>query len=141
MNQITHDVKKMFASRPDGIQRIYIMSKDGRVLVEYGIDDCKVDSLLVAGFLSAVHSISSQLDDGGLKCMAFGDMKLTMMEAPARVLVVALHGNKIKQKHIERTLSTLMGEFFTRYPAEIVSCWTGNARMFCEFTETIKQCA
>ncbi len=131
----------MFASRPDGIQRIYIMSKDGRVLVEYGIDDCKVDSLLVAGFLSAIHSISSQLDDGGLKSMAFGDMKLTIMEGPARVLVVALHGNKVKQKKIELSLATIIDAFFAKYSPEVVSCWTGNARMFCDFTETIRRSA
>lgn len=117
------------------IRNVWIMKYDGTVLFHQG-DEGKVNGFLVAGFISAVNVLASQIDDTGINKITFGHEKISMLKQDDLIFMV-LHSKKMKVNRIEKILDNIASIFTSAYSSETIRNWAGNVLQFAQFGELI----
>jgi hypothetical protein len=113
---------------------IWIMRPDGIVLYHYtdNEDDNVVQCDLFGGFISAINTIASQLDNSGIKSISIGSKQITIVKHDD-LLFIAMHSTKDRPKEIAQGLDRMAVYFCKLYPAQVLQEWRGNLHQFDGF--------
>jgi hypothetical protein len=107
------------------------------VVIFKRVYDERVDSQLFGGFMSALNSFASQIDEGGISNFELGTKKF-ILRRKNDLVFIANCDTKEKNKNAEKELENVVERFFKRYPEDMVKNWSGNAAFFDEFTSDIE---
>ena len=119
------------------MEHVWIMKTDGIVLFHKGSDtDEKINCDLIAGFISAMNVLASQMDERGLSEIEFGQGMMSIAKVHD-VLFIIQHDKHVKHKKIASRLDQMASVFFSLYPPQMLSTWRGNLSLFSPLNEAI----
>jgi hypothetical protein len=117
------------------MEHFWIMRADGIDLYHDG-DELRISSDLIAGFLSAINTIASQMDESGISAIEIGQNMLSIRKAHG-LLFIMLHDKRLKEKKVAARLGLIEATFFGLYPPSFLSEWRGNLAQFAQFGQAI----
>lgn len=119
------------------LRDIYILKTDGTVMFKRVFKE-KMDAQLFGGFLSALETFASQMNDSGLSSFDLGDKRYIVIRHDD-MYFVANYNKKIKQKKAEQELRSVMHHFTETYLVELAAGWNGDTSTFQGFEEAINE--
>lgn len=121
---------------PPTFEEIWIVRADGAMLFHKADGEERVQKDLFGGFISAINTVASMLDKGGLESIELGGKKLSMVKQE-NVFFIGSHDRKAKHEKVSKLLRVIADTFFDRYDVEIVETWRGNTVQFSGFADAI----
>ncbi|MHA1681466.1 MAG: hypothetical protein ACTSUE_10680 [Promethearchaeota archaeon] len=117
------------------LRDIYILKMDGCVMFKRVFKET-MDAQLFGGFMSALESFASHVEEGGLSSFDLG-MRTFIVIKHDDMYFVANFDRSVKKKKAEQELKLIMQKFLSTYTVELVAGWDGNIATFESFEEEI----
>ncbi len=117
------------------LQDMWIMSQDGTVLFKRVYEE-KLNEQLFGGFMSALETFASQMDDKGLSSFEIGQKKF-ILKKTQKLFFVANFDKKVNPKKASAELESVASKFFATYQVELLS-FRGNIEAFKGFEKQIQ---
>ena len=111
------------------------MVNDGTVLFKRVFEE-KLNEQLFGGFMSALETFASQLDDHGLSSFEIGQKKF-ILKKHDNIYFVANFDKKVNPKKAASELEHVADEFIAAYEVELLS-FRGNVEIFKDFERKIQ---
>lgn len=110
------------------------MKADGTLLFQRVFQE-KLDGQLFSGFMSALQTFASQLDDHGLSSFEIGNKKFILKKEQDNFFV-ANFDKKVNPKKAQAELEDIAKKFLSNYQVELMS-FRGNIEVFKDFEKHI----
>ena len=117
------------------LEDIWIMMNDGTVLFKRVFEE-KLNEQLFGGFMSALETFASQLDEHGLSSFEIGQKKF-ILKKHNNMYFVSNFDKKVNLKKAAAELEHVADEFLAVYEVELLS-FRGNVEIFKEFEKKIQ---
>jgi hypothetical protein len=117
------------------LEDIWIMMNDGTVLFKRVFEE-KLNEQLFGGFMSALETFASQLDEHGLSSFEIGQKKF-ILKKHDNIYFVANFDKKVNTKKAASELEHVSDEFLAAYEVELLS-FRGNVEVFKDFDKKIQ---
>ncbi|MEX2683627.1 MAG: hypothetical protein Q6373_018775 [Candidatus Sigynarchaeota archaeon] len=117
------------------LQDIWIMRADGTVLFKRVFEE-KLNEQLFGGFMSAMETFASQLDEHGLSSFEIGSKKFILKKEQG-IYFVANFDKKVNLKKAQAELETVAKKFMATYQVELMA-FRGNIEVFKGFENHIE---
>ncbi len=118
------------------LQDLWIMTPDGTVLFKRVFEE-KLNEQLFGGFMSALETFASQLDDHGLSSFEIGSKKFILKKEQGN-FYVANFDKKVNPKKAQAELEEIARKFINAYQVELMS-FRGNIEAFKGFEKQIQE--
>ncbi len=112
------------------------MTPDGTVLFKRVFEE-KLNEQLFGGFMSALETFASQLDDHGLSSFEIGSKKFILKKEQGN-FYVANFDKKVNPKKAQAELEEIARKFINAYQVELMS-FRGNIEAFKGFEKQIQE--
>ncbi|HME53960.1 MAG TPA: hypothetical protein VKM55_17170 [Candidatus Lokiarchaeia archaeon] len=116
------------------MEQLWIMKTDGIVLFHKGTSE--INSDLVGGFISAINTLASQMDENGLREIEFSQQCMLISKVND-VLFIILHDKHVKSKKVSQKLKQIIAVFSGLYPPSKIASWKGNLAEFAQLESAI----
>jgi hypothetical protein len=117
------------------LQDLWIMTHDGTVLFKRVFEE-KLNEQLFGGFMSAMETFASQLDEHGLSSFEIGSKKFILKKEHGNYFV-ANFDKKINPKKAQAELEEIARKFMGAYQVELMT-FRGNVEAFKGFERQIQ---
>ncbi|MHA1680483.1 MAG: hypothetical protein ACTSUE_05705 [Promethearchaeota archaeon] len=119
------------------LQDIWILKEDGIVIFQHIFDKEKMNTQLFGGFMSALNTFASQLDENGLSNFELGAKKFTIIKHN-RLIFIGNYDKKQKAKKASEELKDVINKFFNTFAFDDIINWVGDLGFFKNFEDVIK---
>nr|MDO8083775.1 hypothetical protein [Candidatus Sigynarchaeum springense] len=117
------------------LQDLWIMTPDGTVLFKRVFEE-KLNEQLFGGFMSAMETFASQLDEHGLSSFEIGSKKFILKKEQG-YYYVANFDKKVNPKKAQAELEDVAKKFIGTYQVELMS-FRGDVEVFKGFEKQIQ---
>ncbi|MBN2152894.1 MAG: hypothetical protein JW839_15690 [Candidatus Lokiarchaeota archaeon] len=117
------------------LQDIWIMTHDGTVLFKRVFEE-KLNEQLFGGFMSALETFASQLDDHGLSSFEIGSKKFILKKGQG-CYFVANFDKKVNPKKAQAELEEVAKKFIGAFQVELMA-FRGDVETFKGFEKQIE---
>ncbi len=117
------------------LQDLYIMKSEGTVLFKRVFEE-KLSEQLFGGFLSALETFASQLDEHGLSSFEIGSKKFILKKELGNYFV-ANFDKKVNPKKAQAELEEIAKKFMSTYQVELMA-FRGDVEAFKGFEKQIQ---
>jgi hypothetical protein len=114
---------------------LWIMERSGLTIFEK-VSNVAIDGQLFGGFMSAINTFASQIDEKGLSNIHTGK-KLIVFHKTDRLVYIAGFDEKIKPKDAQKVIIQIADKFNKMFPPSFFDHWKGNLAPFEQFGEQL----
>jgi hypothetical protein len=118
------------------LRDLWICATSGTVLY-HRVFDKKLDVQLFGGFMSALDSFATQLNNQGLSAFELGNKKFYFVRRKD-LTFIANCDNQVKPKKAIEELEHIASHFTQTYSEEFFKNWMGNVDVFEKFSTVIE---
>jgi hypothetical protein len=117
------------------LQDLWVMRSDGTVLYKRVFEE-KLNEQLFGGFMSALETFASQLDEHGLSSFEIGSKKFILKKEHGNYFV-ANFDKKVNPKKAQAELEGVANKFISAYQVELMT-FRGDVEPFKGFEKQIQ---
>ncbi|MFX0101317.1 MAG: hypothetical protein ACFFCS_17215 [Candidatus Hodarchaeota archaeon] len=114
------------------IEDFWIIQDNGVVLFKHVLDE-KIDAQLFGGFMSAIDTFASKMDEQGLHSFQLGDKKFTIVKNQ-NIVLIGTHKPKVPEKKVLKSLTTISMAFLSQFKTVLDKPLKCNITRFENFT-------
>ena len=117
------------------LQDLWIMDPAGSVMFKRVFEE-KINEQLFGGFMSALNTFASQIDQNGLSSFDIGNKKFILLKK-SNLYFIANFDSKVNPKKASKELEDIAQRFLSAYPVDILA-WDGDIKKFDNFATKIQ---
>lgn len=117
------------------LQDLWIMDPTGAVLFKRVFEE-KINEQLFGGFMSALNTFASQIDQNGLSSFDIGNKKFILLKKD-NLFFISNFDSNVNPKRASKELEDIAQKFLSAYPVDILT-WDGDVKKFEGFDKKIQ---